>query len=255
MTGHRGTEPPHRQEPQSGFEPPPPAPPGRRRQAWVWLGIRGGVVVFSLAAGLIACGNSGTTHGGSLPGPSASGGSLSGASGPSACVTPGQPAAGSGPWKLIQPKTLCHLPVDNSPQGTEASQEDLNSTKLVFHPVSGQANPGTETSDFGVSYQIPSSANLERFVNVVGFNGTFNTHVAVRELVHLDSGLTNFRSVPPGPHGGLMECGPSYNNEVCIFGTKTTLGQFTIADTRKELTGANTAANAIRIRDALEVRA
>lgn len=204
--------------------------------------------------GLAACGNPGTMHGRSSPGPSSPGGSLSSASGPSACVTPGQPAAGGGPWKLVQPKTLCRLPVDNSPQGLQASQGELNSTELVFRPVSGQANPGTETSGFAVSYQIPSSASFERFVSVVGFNGRFSPQVAVRELAHLDSGFTNFRSVPPGPHGGLMECGPSYNNEICIFGTQTTLGQVTIADTRNELTGANSAANAIRIRNALEVR-
>jgi hypothetical protein len=240
----------------SDTEPPAPASPGRRRQPGVWPGIRGGVVssvVIVLAVGLTACGRSGTAPGRSSPGPSASGGSggLPGsASGPSACVTRDQPAEGSGPWKVVQPKALCGLPADNSPEGTEASQEALSSTKLVFSPVSGQANPGTERSGFAVGYQIPSSYNFERFINVVAFNGRFRPHVAVSELAQLDTG--SFHTVPSGPHGGLMECAPSYNNQVCIFGTSATLGQFTIADTLNELTGANTPVNAIRIRDALE---
>lgn len=108
-------------------------------------------------------------------------------------------------------------------------------------------------SGFAVDYQIPSSYNFERFVNVVAFNGTFNTQVAVSELAQLDSG--GFHSVPSGPHGSLMDCAPSYNNQICIFGTSTTLGQFTIADTLNELTGAHTPVNAVRIRDALEVPA
>ncbi|HEY2550349.1 MAG TPA: hypothetical protein VGI64_07205 [Streptosporangiaceae bacterium] len=117
--------------------------------------------------------------------------------------------------------------------------------------MSGQANPGIEISGFAAGYQTPSSYNFLRFVDVVAFSGRFKPRVAVRELAQLDSG--SFHTVPPGPHGGLMECKPVYNNQECIFGTSTTLGQFTIADTLKELTGANTPVNAIRIRDALEV--
>jgi hypothetical protein len=238
----------------SGAQPPPPH--WRRRQPRVWPAVRGGVVagiVMVLVAGLAACGSSNTTHGRSSPGPSASGAQSNSVSGPSACITKNQPAAGSGPWKVVQLKTLCGLPVDTSPAATEATQESLTSTKLVFSPVDGQANPGTETSGFAVNYQIPSSYDFERFINVVAFNGTFNQQAAMSELAQLDGG--SFHSVPPGPHGGLMQCKPSYNNEECIFGTSTTLGDFTIADTRNELIGANTPVNAIRIRDALEVSA
>jgi hypothetical protein len=44
-------------------------------------------------------------------------------------------------------------------------------------------------------------------------------------------------------------------SEECVFATTTTLGNFMFADSLKQLTGANTDANATRIRDAVEVRA
>jgi hypothetical protein len=229
----------------------PPRPLAHARRSPLWLGARGGIVAAALVA-LGACGTSSTP-----PRHSAASGERPGY-GPSACVVKGAPATGSsGPWKVVQPTTLCGLPADNSPQSASADQEALSGTELVFDPVD-QANPGHETSAFSVSYQIPSGANFERFVNVVAFNGTFNTQAAVSELAQLDTNPdipgNVFKSVPPGPHGGLMECSPVVNNEECVFGTPTTLGQFTIADTLNELTGANTPANAIRIRDALEVQ-
>jgi hypothetical protein len=148
------------------------------------------------------------------------------------------------------------MPVDTNPEDVAAAQENLTSTELVFDPVD-QASPGSYTSAFGTSYQIPRTPNVGRYVDVVGFTGTFSPQVAVSELAQLnDTFVTGaFKSVPPGPHGGLMECASEYGNEECIFGTSTTLGQFLISDTLNELTGANTAANAIRIRDALEVPA
>jgi hypothetical protein len=220
-----------------------------RRPSRAWLGVRGGIVVLALVA-LGACGSSSSAprHTASGPRPGY---------GPSACVLKGAPPTGSGPWKVIQPTTLCGLPADNSPQSTEGDQESLTSTELVFDPVSGQANPGHETSAISVSYQIPNGANFERFVNVVAFTGTFNVQAAVSELAQLDTNPdisgNVFKSVPPGPHGGLMECSPVVTNEECVWGTATTLGQFTLADTLNQLTGANTPANAIRIRDAIEV--
>lgn len=225
--------------------------PSRRRRSPAWLGVRGGLVVLALVT-MSACGSSG-----SAPRPAASGPRPG--YGPSACVVKGLAATGNGPWKVVQPTTLCGLPVDSSAQSTEGDQEALTSTELVFDPVSGQANPGHETSAISVSYQIPSSASFERFVNVVAFTGTFNEQAAVSELAQLDTNPdisgNVFKSVPPGPHGGLMECSPVVSNEECVWGTATTLGQFTLADTLNQLTGANTAANAIRIRDAIEVPA
>lgn len=221
--------------------------------------VRGGIIVIGvivMGVALAACGSSGSAHGHNSPG-STPGGQANSASGPSACVVNGSPGTGSGPWKVVQPTTLCGLPVDKSPASLAASQQSLTATELVFDPVGGQPNPGSETSAFSVGYQIPSSANFERFINVVAFSGTFNQPAAVSELAQLDTNPdipgNVFKSVPPGPHGGLMECAPSFTAEECVFGTSTTLGQFTIEDTLKELTGAATPANAVRIRDALEV--
>lgn len=216
-----------------------------------------GAIVFGVA--LVACGSSGSPHGHTSPGstPGGQGGQTNSAAGPSACVVKGTAGTGSGSWKVVQPTTLCGLPVDESPASLAASQQSLTATELVFDPVGGQPNPGSETSAFSVGYQIPSSANFSRFINVVAFSGTFNEPAAVSELAQLDTNPVIpgnvFKSVPPGPHGGLMECAPSYSTEECVFGTSTTLGQFTIEDTLKELTGAATPVNAVRIRDALEV--
>jgi hypothetical protein len=231
----------------------------RGKRARIWPGVRGGIAVTGVVVvmvALVGCGGSGgSPHGQNSPGSSPS----NGASTASACVLSGGSAAGSGPWKVVEPRTLCGLPVDNSPVSTEAEQQSLTATELVFSPVGGQANPGTETSAFSVGYQIPSSANFDRFINVVAFNGTFNMQAAVSALAQLDTNPdipgNVFKSVPPGPHGGLMECAPSYSAEECVFGTSTTLGQFEIDDTLHELTGASTATNAVRIRDALEVPA
>jgi hypothetical protein len=228
----------------------------------MWLGIGGGVVVIVvivIVVGLVAVGKPSTSSGSGSGGTSTSGGQANAAGGPNACALPGNPAGGTGPWKLVEPKTLCDLPLDTLPQDVAAAQESVNSTELVFDPIGGQANPGTYTTAFGVEYQIPSSANFERFINVVGFTGTFNTQAAVSELEQLDENPdipgNVFKSVPPGPHGGLMGCEPVYSAEECVFGTSTTLGQFTFEDSLNELAGAHSAANAIKIRDALEVPA
>lgn len=158
----------------------------------------------------------------------------------------------------MAPRTLCGQPQNTSPQGTAAAQEDLKASELLFSlgSVTGQPSPGTETSAWSVDYETAHSGlGYDRFINVVAFNGRFNPQQAVSQLAQLDNNDYPFRAVPPGPHGGLMECAPSYGAEQCVFATSTTLGNFTFQDTLHELTGANSAVNAIRIRDALEVPA
>jgi hypothetical protein len=252
-----GAPPQYQPQPAYGAQQPP-QPPKRGNRTGVWVGVgvvAVGVVVVVLVFALSPGGKPGPAH----PSSTSSAGPTS-ASGPLACELPGTPTSGSGPWKLVQPKTLCHLPPDTRATDIAAAQEELNSTELVFDPV-GEPSPGNYTSAFGVGYEIPSAEadDWNRFINVVGFTGTFNPQVAVSELAQLDENPdipgNVFKTVPPGPHGGLMECAPVYSSEECVFGTSTTLGQFTIDDTLNELTGANMPANAIRIRDALEVPA
>jgi hypothetical protein len=217
----------------------------------LWLGIGGGVIVaviiLVVAVLLANIGSSGT---GGLP---------STASGPSACVLAGSPSGGSGPWKLVKPTTLCGMPQDTTPGGLQADQELLSATQLIFNPLAGQPSMGNETSGFAVSYEVPEHLGFTRYVNFVGFDGTFNPQVAVSSLAQQDENPdipgNVFHPVPAGPHGGAMECAPSYSAEECIFATSTTLGDMMIDDTLGQLTGSHTGTNAIRIRDALEVPA
>jgi hypothetical protein len=187
------------------------------------------------------------------------GGLPASALGPSACVTSGH-SSSTGPWKLTEPQTLCELHQDNSPTAQSAAQELLSSTMEVFNPGSAYPNFGSETSDFAVSYETPLHISGLRYVNIEGFNGTFNPTTAVSVLAQInqnpDLNGDLFHSVPAGPHGGGMECVQlSGFTSQCVFATTTTLGEFQFEDSLKQLTGANTDANAIRIRDAIEVPA
>jgi hypothetical protein len=218
----------------------------------LWLGIGGAVLAIVVAAAVVVVAKSGPSlDTGGLP---------ASALGPSACVTGGQSAGATGPWKLIEPRTLCELPQLTSASAQAAAQELLSSTELIFNSGGVYPDFGSETSDFAVSYETPLHISALRYVNVVGFNGTFNPAVALSVLSQIDASPyirgDVFHSVPAGPHGGAMKCAPVYQfSENCIFATSTTLGDFTFEDSLKELNGANTDANAIRIRDALEVRA
>ena len=79
----------------------------------MWLGIGGAVAAIIAAVAVVVLL--------AKPGTSSTGGSPSSALGPSACVT-GKSGGGTGPWKLIQPRTLCGLPLGNSAQAQQANQ-------------------------------------------------------------------------------------------------------------------------------------
>jgi hypothetical protein len=240
--------------PPPGYGPGPaygsPSPSGqqpRKRRTGLWLGLTGGIVavVVIVAVVLVAA----------KPGSSGNGGGSNAELGASACVPSGKLTSGAGPWKLITPQTLCGMAKETSAQAQQGNQALLNSTELVFSPVSG-ASIGSETSGFAASYETPNGQGVFRFVNYVGFDGTFNPQAAVTALASLDTNPdipgNVFRSVAAGPHGGAMECAPNDTAEECVFATSTTFADIEISDTSRELTGAHTDTTAIDIRDALE---
>jgi hypothetical protein len=257
-----GAQPPAQPPPPYGAQPPPPygappyghpaRPPKRRRRRGLWLGIGGGVVALVIIiVVVVAVTSKSALDTGGLP---------ASALGPSACVTSGPSGSGAGPWKLTEPQTLCELHQDNTPTAQAAAQELLNATLEAFNPGSAYPNFGSETSDFAVSYETPLHISAQRYVDVEGFNGTFNPATAISVLTQINENPDLkgdvFHSVPAGPHGGGMDCVPlSVFTEQCVFATTTTLGEFQFEDSLKQLTGANADANAIRIRDALEVQA
>ncbi len=232
----------------------PGARPGRGR-IWAWLGIAAGALA---ATALVACSSAGqqsSSHpAASTPPPSAkaSAGAPSttapvtgSALGPSACVTAGQPAGGSRPWKLLSPRSLCGLPLFDSAQYVQSGQSVASMDKMLF----SMNNVGPVTATVTLTYQSPKTPNFYRSVAFVGFEGTFRPAAAISQIEQ--QGYTYTRE-PPGPHGGMMACGKTSGAWDCVWATPTTVCDIEILDTTGELIGANIGANAVRIRDALE---
>jgi hypothetical protein len=222
-----------------------PAP--RRRRLWMWLGIGGGsvfVALIVLIGFLAATKTASSSPPASKPSAHAS---ASSALGPLACVTAVAPAGGSGPWKLVTPRALCGLPQQNSAQAQQTGQALASEDNTLI----GLNNAGSVTSTITMDYQSPQGIpNFYRSVTFVGFEGRFQPAAAASAIQ--ESGYT-YHSMPPGPHGGAMACADIYGSEDCVWATSTTACEFQIMDTTRELLGANFAANAVRIRDALEV--
>jgi hypothetical protein len=114
---------------------------------------------------------------------------------------------------------------------------------------------GKETSDVSQGYQIAhNTSGVYRSISFTGLEGTFNPQAAASAVeTSIGSGYT-FNSFAPGPHGGVMACGlVSSNSENCVWATPTTLCLIMIIDTTQQLIGPSIDANAVRIRDVLEV--
>jgi len=180
---------------------------------------------------------------------------LGNALGPSACLTTSN-ASGTGAWKVVQPRTLCGQPLDTTAQGRAVDQESLQAAELTFNPLAETTNLGNYTSGFAAGYELPAGLTMSRFVNIVAFNGHFNAVATVNAMVSESAAPGEvFHPMPPGPHGGILQCAISGPDTAdCVFGTATTIAYITIEDTSKELVGAQAGATAIDIRNAVEVR-
>jgi hypothetical protein len=176
----------------------------------------------------------------------------SSALGPAACEVAGQPG-GTGPWKVTAPRTLCGVPMDLTASDKLSNKAALKADELMFtlglDPGVGQAKSG-----FAVGYETPNNLGIYRNYTLAAFNGNFPD--PARTMADQAKGdiVTNFHRVPPGPHGGVMECGTDNGDVECVFATSTTLGDFVFGDTSGELTGARGDAVAVEIRDAVETR-
>jgi hypothetical protein len=176
--------------------------------------------------------------------------------GPSACVTASQASSHGSRWKLLSPRTLCGLPQNNSPAEQSSSQQMASVIQELLTNFSGNGpDYGKATSDVSQGDQIPhNNSGVYRSISFTGLEGTFSTQAAANAVeTSLASGYT-FNRVPPGPHGGVMACGSvSSNSENCVWATPTTLCLIMIIDTTQQLIGPNIDANAVRIRDVLEI--
>jgi hypothetical protein len=227
----------------------------RRCRLWQRLGIVTGSALAACA--VVACSSASSSHPSATtttPPPSARSlgpaptPSAVSAAGPSACVTTGRVTGGSGPWKLVAPSTLCHLPLENSAQYQQSGQSLAQLTKISLN----LANAGPVTSTIAVTYGNSEATSQYRSVYAVGFVGRFRPAAA---LGAVEEPGYSYATVPPGPHGGTLACADVEGSENCVWATPTTVCAITILDLSGELTGANSAANAVRIRDVLEVPA
>lgn len=128
---------------------------------------------------------------------------------------------------------------------------------LTASSLGGTASAGRYSSSLAQAYQLRgSNSGIFRSVAFVGLEGRFRPATAVAALGSALQFSAPLKTVPAGPHRGAMGCAPvaGYAWE-CVWATATTLGEFQIIDTTRELTGRHMAANAVRIRDALEVPA
>jgi hypothetical protein len=229
----------------------------RRCRLWQRLGIVTGSAFAACA--IVACSSASSSHPSATtikPPPSARSlgpaptPSAVGADGPLACVTAGRATGGTGPWKLVTPPALCQLPLQTSQQYVQSGKSLVGLSKILIN----MDDAGTVTSAFGVTYQGTSEAAQRatsfRSVSVVGFNGSFRPAAALGAVE--EQGYT-YTSLPPGPHGGTLACASEGNSENCVWVTSTTLCQIMIIDVTGELIGTHTDANAVRIRDVVEV--
>jgi hypothetical protein len=216
----------------------------------MWLSIGSGALAAAVV--LTSCTSSGSKpSGGASPAGSAVQPNPLGAS---ACVTASPAASQASKWKLLSPGTLCGLPQNNTSAEVSSSQEMASAIEGDLTNISGQTY-GTQTSDVSQGYQIGrNAAGVYRSISFTGLEGTFNPQAAASAVETSIASNYTFTSVPPGPHGGVMACGPvSSDSANCVWATPTTLCLIMIIDTTQQLIGPNVAANAVRIRDVLEV--
>jgi hypothetical protein len=223
--------------------------PARRRLPWARLGTAIGSVLLAMV--VAACSSAASKPTSPHPSPSkpsqsASGGLSASAMGPSACVTSSRSTANSGPWTLVAPRTVCGLPLDDSADYQQSGQVLAGEFKLLLTMDGG----GSPKSTVTLEYQSPQTPNFYRSINIVGFEGRFQPAAAVSVIE--EQGYT-YTNLPPGPHGGALACANTEGSENCVWATSTTLCSVDIIDISRELLGASIAANAVRLRDAVEV--
>jgi hypothetical protein len=233
------------------------AGPSRRRGPRRRLGKRLGLGTASVLAAtvIVACSSAPSSHpsaGKPSPSPPSPGALATPSSvsseGPLACATTARATAGSGPWKLVTPSTLCDLPEQTSAEYVQSGRALASLDKILLH----MGNAGRVTSTVTAAYQSPQTPNFYRAVTFVGFDGTFRQAAA---LSTMEEPGNTYTRVPPGPHGGVMACSGENDAGYCVWATSTTVAEITISDSTRDLLGANIGANAVRIRDVLEAPA
>lgn len=212
------------------------------------------LLAAATAAAVAACGSSG--GGGAKPSGSktAAGSAQAGAD---ACQVPA--TSGSGPWKMVAPKTLCGMAYNSKPSTVAQYKAVVATEQLNFNSdLSGYGAIGKPTSGWAAGWETPNESQL---VDVDGWTGTFKPKPAMQAFAAGANGTYAFKPADPGPHGGVMECGQATQNTgvgnfECVFATATTIGVVHIQDVKNQLTApAQMAPVTQQIRNAVEVPA
>jgi hypothetical protein len=122
-------------------------------------------------------------------------------------------------WTLAAPQTVAGLSRDANPPG----QLGLSSLLARFKSdVTSLPGYGSLTSTVGAAYALGAN----QAVAFIGFNGSFNVQVALKNGPGLEVSNVN-----PGPHGGTAECGTSGQEAICQWSTNSTVGFIVVLPT------------------------
>lgn len=146
-------------------------------------------------------------------------------------------------WTLTAPSSVAGLSRDTSSSDQSGFAGEVSTLRSG---VTSLPNYGSLKSTVSALYTLgPNQA-----VGFIGFNGTFNVQVVLKNGPHL-----KVSKASPGPHGGTAECGQLSPDTLCQWSTPTTVGIIVVIPTTAAASPESiAAANSLmlRIREAVE---
>ena len=146
-------------------------------------------------------------------------------------------------WTLTAPPSLAGLSRDTSSLDQSAFAREVSTLRSG---ITSLPNYGSLKSTVSALYTLGQNQS----VGFIGFNGTFNVQVVLKNGPHLKVSKAN-----PGPHGGTAECGQLSPDTLCQWSTPTTVGIVVVIPTSAAASQESiAAANSLmlRIRGAVE---
>jgi hypothetical protein len=146
-------------------------------------------------------------------------------------------------WMLTAPSSVAGLSRDASSIDQSAFAGEVSALRSG---VTSLPNYGHLKSTVSALYAL----GPHQSVGFIGFNGTFNVQVVLRNGAHL-----KVSKASPGPHGGTAECGQLPPDTLCQWSTPTTVGVIVVIPTSPAASQESIAAAnrlMLRIRAAVE---
>jgi hypothetical protein len=146
-------------------------------------------------------------------------------------------------WTLTAPASMAGLSRDTSSPNQSAFAGEVSTLR---RGITSLPNYGSLKSTVSALYRLGPNQS----VGFIGFNGTFNVQVVLKNGPHLKVSKAN-----PGPHGGTAECGQLSPDTLCQWSTPTTVGIIVVIPTsaaagQESVAAANSLM--LRIRGAVE---